>query len=131
MGEQILTAFPEVRSFDLTDEDEFMVIGCDGIWERKQNQEMIDFVRPKICSREEHGKVRAHSSICGEICDTGLCPSMDPNENEAFDGTGCDNMTVMVVQLKQDCGSSQSKRQGDNTETSAEADKQVPEAKKQ
>merc|ERR1712228_972164 len=100
-------------------------------WERRQNQDMIDFVRPKIGSKGEKGSVRAHSSICGEICDTGLCPSMDPNENEAFDGTGCDNMTVMVVQLKQDCGNFQTKPQGDDTANSADSDEQVREAKRQ
>lgn len=118
--EQILTVFPEVRTFDLTDDDEFMVIGCDGIWERKQNQEMIDFVRPKICAKDESSQARLHSSICGEICDTGLCPSMDPGENESFDGTGCDNMTVMVVQLKKDAGGPAIKRPAEETTEAAE-----------
>lgn len=101
--EQILTAFPEVRTFELKAEDEFMVIGCDGIWERTGNQEIVDFIRPKLrswASCDDPAKKQL-SSICGEICDQGLCPSMDPG-NEHFDGTGCDNMTVMIVQLKKD-----------------------------
>jgi len=98
--EQILTAFPEVRCFQLTEEDEFMVLGCDGIWERSGNQEMVDFVRPRIGLAEKDGKAASLSAICGQICDKGLCPSMDAAQNENFDGTGCDNMTVMVVQMK-------------------------------
>merc|ERR1711957_747150 len=77
-AEQILTVFPEVRTFELTDDDEFMVLGCDGIWERNGNQDMIDFVRPKIGAKDDDGKACLHSTICGEICDRGLCPSMDP-----------------------------------------------------
>jgi len=29
-------------------EDEFLLMGCDGIWETKSNQEMVDFVRKKL-----------------------------------------------------------------------------------
>jgi len=100
--EQILTCFPEVRTIPLTGEDEFMVIGCDGIWERAENQEMVDYVRPKMLAlaAEEGGKVPVLSKICEDICDRGMCPSMDQAKNRSFDGTGCDNMTVLVVQLK-------------------------------
>jgi len=100
--EQILTAFPEVRTFALKEEDEFLVLGCDGIWERAGNQEMIDFVRPKLATAlaETNGKASPLSQICADICDKGICTSMSPQENPGFDGTGCDNMTVVVVQLK-------------------------------
>jgi protein phosphatase 1G len=99
---QILTAFPEVRVLPLTDEDEFMVIGCDGIWEMVSNQEIVNFVRPKLKEilNSEAGKATPLSSICADICDRGLCPSMDQTENPSFDGHGCDNMTVTIVQLK-------------------------------
>jgi len=95
--EQILTAFPEVRTFDLTSDDEFLVIGCDGIWERVGNQEIVDLVRSRLASADGNEVL---STICGEICDRGLCPSMDAGSNPSFDGTGCDNMTLMVVQLR-------------------------------
>lgn len=108
--EQILTAFPEVRTFSLKEEDEFMVIGCDGIWERIGNQEIVDFVRARLGTKDENDKAVALSQICGEICDQGLCPSMDTSENEGFDGTGCDNMTVVIVQLKKDIGGDSLKR---------------------
>eukprot|EP00928_Gymnodinium_smaydae_P097492 TRINITY_DN8846_c0_g1_i1.p1 TRINITY_DN8846_c0_g1~~TRINITY_DN8846_c0_g1_i1.p1 ORF type:complete len:548 (+),score=162.57 TRINITY_DN8846_c0_g1_i1:82-1644(+) len=96
---QVLTPFPEVRTIPLTDQDEFMVIGCDGIWECLSNQEAVDFVRPRL---GKDGKAPNLSAVCAEICDRGLCPSMDANENPSFDGHGCDNMTVTIVQLKAD-----------------------------
>jgi len=125
--EQIVTAFPEVRTFPLTSEDEFMVLGCDGIWERTGNQEMVDYVRPRIATME-NGTGCSLSKICGEICDKGLCPSMDPSQNEAFDGTGCDNMTVMIVQLKKDVSSEPRKRPAEETLESVDG---TAESKKQ
>eukprot|EP00421_Protoceratium_reticulatum_P050521 CAMPEP_0168444598 /NCGR_PEP_ID=MMETSP0228-20121227/45132_1 /TAXON_ID=133427 /ORGANISM="Protoceratium reticulatum, Strain CCCM 535 (=CCMP 1889)" /LENGTH=428 /DNA_ID=CAMNT_0008459047 /DNA_START=72 /DNA_END=1354 /DNA_ORIENTATION=+ len=95
--EQILTCFPEVYELPLTEDDEFVVLGCDGIWERLTSQEMVDFVRPRLGQDQL-------SSVCNEICDRGLCPSMDQAANEEFDGTGCDNMTVMLVQLGRGAG---------------------------
>merc|ERR1712039_46411 len=53
---------------------------------------MGDFVRPRL--RKSPDAVL--STICTEICDFGLCPSMDLPD---FDGHGCDNMTVTIVQL--------------------------------
>lgn len=97
--EQIVTVFPEVRTFSLTSEDEFMVLGCDGIWERSGNQEMVDFVRPRLATMNGEKSGTGLSKICGDICDKGLCPSMDTAENHSFDGTGCDNMTVMIVRM--------------------------------
>mmetsp|Transcript_63852 Transcript_63852/g.167222 ORF Transcript_63852/g.167222 Transcript_63852/m.167222 type:complete len:493 (+) Transcript_63852:138-1616(+) len=100
-AEQILTVFPEVRTFEMTEQDEFMVIGCDGIWERIDNQGVVDYVAPRIAAKGGD-KAPSLSAVCGEICDRGLCPSMDMGENSTFDGTGCDNMTVMIVQLKKE-----------------------------
>eukprot|EP00927_Polykrikos_kofoidii_P041263 TRINITY_DN3518_c0_g1_i1.p1 TRINITY_DN3518_c0_g1~~TRINITY_DN3518_c0_g1_i1.p1 ORF type:complete len:641 (-),score=164.46 TRINITY_DN3518_c0_g1_i1:161-1867(-) len=99
--DQIVTAFPEVRTLPLTDDDEFIVIGCDGIWECLSNQEAVDFVRPHLLEREDGSKPEALSRTCAAICDRGLCPSMDTTENPSFDGHGCDNMTVAIVRLKE------------------------------
>lgn len=99
-AEQIVTAFPEVWTVPLKpDEDEFLVLGCDGIWETNSNQEAVDQVRSRLLVREgsEETESPKLSGICAEICDKGLCPSMD---SASCDGKGCDNMTIMVVQLK-------------------------------
>lgn len=121
--EQILTAFPEVRSFERAVEDEFMVLGCDGIWERTGNQEIVDFIHGQIKSSAASSSL---SSICGAICDKGLCPDMDP-ASEHFDGTGCDNMTVMIVQLhkellKRPAGAAEGETAAKRAKTGAEAE---------
>jgi len=128
--EQIVTAFPEVRVFPMSgEEDEFMVLGCDGIWERMGNQEMVDFVRPRIASMIEKGQDASLTKICSEVCDTGLCPSMDTNENQNFDGTGCDNMTIMIVRLRRELAADR-KRPADS-EPEPESKRQKPDEQKE
>ena len=46
--EQAITANPDVKVVEMDDADEFIIMGCDGIWEKWSNQEMIDFLKPKI-----------------------------------------------------------------------------------
>ncbi|XP_002741378.3 putative protein phosphatase 2C T23F11.1, partial [Saccoglossus kowalevskii] len=51
--EQIVTAVPDVIVKDITDNHEFVVLACDGIWDVLSNQEVIDFVRTRIAERME------------------------------------------------------------------------------
>ncbi|XP_018329464.1 probable protein phosphatase CG10417 isoform X2 [Agrilus planipennis] len=88
--EQMITALPDVRTLTIKPgEDEFMVLACDGIWNSLSNQEVVDFVKNRI----EKGET-SMSRICEEMFDTCLAP------NTKNDGTGCDNMTAIIVQFK-------------------------------
>jgi len=93
---QIITAYPEVRVVPLVDQDEFLILACDGIWDCYSNQELIDIVRPKLVQSSREGA--NISGLCGELCDRCLCVSMD-YECPSFDWRGCDNMTLIIVQL--------------------------------
>ena len=46
--DQPITAFPEVRKRELTKGCDFMILACDGIWEGKSSQEVVDFVYAKL-----------------------------------------------------------------------------------
>ena len=95
---QAITAMPDVRVVRLLPTDEFMVLACDGIWEVMTSQEVVDFVRPRIVGRSGDTPL---SSICEELCDACVASEDEMNDPES-DGTGCDNMTVMIVVFKQD-----------------------------
>ncbi|XP_057656082.1 probable protein phosphatase CG10417 isoform X3 [Diorhabda carinulata] len=88
--EQMITALPDIKTLTINPgEDEFFVLACDGIWNFMSSQEVVDFVRPMILENK-----KKLSTICEEMFDHCLAP------NTLGDGTGCDNMTAIIVQFK-------------------------------
>jgi hypothetical protein len=83
--DQIVTAFPDVQSRDVTEELEFIVIACDGIWDVLSNEEVIEFIRRRIADEMEP------SVICEELMTRCLAPGCQ------MGGLGCDNMTVILI----------------------------------
>ncbi|KAK9695231.1 Protein phosphatase 2C 2, partial [Basidiobolus ranarum] len=49
--QQAVTADPDVTEHLITSEDEFIVLACDGIWDCMSSQEVIDYVRAEIASK--------------------------------------------------------------------------------
>ncbi|XP_006638473.1 protein phosphatase 1G [Lepisosteus oculatus] len=88
--EQMISALPDVKVLTLNKDHDFMVIACDGIWNVMSSQEVIDFVSERI-KPNENGEVRLLSSIVEELLDHCLAP------DTSGDGTGCDNMTCVIV----------------------------------
>uniref|UniRef100_A0A0K0CTH2 protein-serine/threonine phosphatase n=1 Tax=Angiostrongylus cantonensis TaxID=6313 RepID=A0A0K0CTH2_ANGCA len=80
--EQIVTAFPDVISENITEDHEFLVLACDGIWDVLSNQEVVDFVRERFAEQ------RDPQTICEELLTRCLAPDAQ------MGGVGCDNMTV-------------------------------------
>jgi protein phosphatase 2C family protein 2/3 len=85
---QIITANPDIIEHSLTDEDEFLVIACDGIWDCLSSQQVVDVVRRKVCEGVQLGE------IAEQICDLCLAP-----DTTSGAGIGCDNMTILVVAI--------------------------------
>ncbi|KAI4380489.1 hypothetical protein MLD38_006674 [Melastoma candidum] len=81
MGEKAgpLSAEPEMKLITLIREDEFLIIGSDGIWDFFSSQNAIDFARKKL---QEHNDVRL---CCKEVVE------------EATKRGAMDNLTVVIV----------------------------------
>lgn len=85
--QQAVTVYPDVTIHDISNDDEFMVIACDGIWDCRSSQDVIEFVRRGIAAKQELSK------ICENLMDNCLSPESEPG------GIGCDNMTLMIIGL--------------------------------
>jgi len=89
--EQMISALPDIQQIELQPGDDFIVLACDGIWNSKTNQQVIDFVRPRL--QKAGNSPKSLSKICEELFDECLSP------DTMGDGTGCDNMTAIIVRL--------------------------------
>mmetsp|Transcript_20267 Transcript_20267/g.37849 ORF Transcript_20267/g.37849 Transcript_20267/m.37849 type:complete len:305 (+) Transcript_20267:3640-4554(+) len=86
--EQIITAYPDTATVELTAEDDFLVIACDGIWDMLSNQECVDFIYERIATTPLDRLVE-------HLLDRCLAAS-----TLAHAGLGCDNMTAVIVKFK-------------------------------
>ncbi|KAK4590089.1 hypothetical protein RGQ29_020594 [Quercus rubra] len=97
---QIVTANPDIKTVcgiwtsavfvrigvELCDDDEFLVLACDGIWDCMTSQQLVDYVREQLKTESKL------SAVCERVFDRCLAPSAG--------GEGCDNMTMILVQFK-------------------------------
>ncbi|XP_041993123.1 probable protein phosphatase 2C 21 [Salvia splendens] len=83
---QIVTADPDVNTVELTDEDEFIVVACDGIWDCLSSQQLVEFIHEQL---RHESKL---SLVCEKVLDRCLAPIAG--------GEGCDNMTMILIQFK-------------------------------
>ncbi|CAO1385759.1 unnamed protein product [Diamesa hyperborea] len=83
--QQIVTALPEVTVHDISDEWDFLVLACDGIWDVLTNQAVINFVTEMI------GEGKYPEDICEELLSFCLAPICQ------MGGLGGDNMSIIIV----------------------------------
>lgn len=84
---QIVTASPDINTVELCEDDDFIVLACDGIWDCMSSQQLVDFIHEHI-----NNETRL-SAVCERVLDRCLAPS-------TAGGEGCDNMTMILVQFK-------------------------------
>ncbi|XP_010523631.1 PREDICTED: probable protein phosphatase 2C 27 [Tarenaya hassleriana] len=74
-----LTAEPELQESILTEEDEFLIIGCDGLWDVMSSQGAVTIARKELMIHNDP-----------ERCSRELV-------REALKRNTCDNLTVIVI----------------------------------
>merc|ERR1712087_901328 len=82
--EQKVSVIPDIRTSDITDEDEFLLLCCDGVFELHSNQEAVDHVREKLAAQMP--PTEAMESLVGASCSPDLCQTQ---------GRGSDNVSAM------------------------------------
>jgi len=48
-----LCALPDIVSYNLTAEDDFAVLACDGLWDVMSHQQVVDFVLPRLIQLDD------------------------------------------------------------------------------
>ena len=88
-ADQIITGEPDITVTELTDDDEFIFLACDGVWDCMTSQEAVTFVRDRL------NKGQTATDVVKEVFN--FCISEDPRKTQ---GIGGDNMTAVIVKLK-------------------------------
>lgn len=93
--EQMVTVDPEVTKTPRQQNDQFLMLACDGIWDCLTSEEGAEQMRNKIKEKKQNNS-KEQLSVCIEeifdqICATDILSSS---------GIGTDNMTCVVVELK-------------------------------
>jgi protein phosphatase 2C family protein 2/3 len=88
LAEQAISPLPDIVTRTITPQDEFIVLACDGIWDVLDNQQVVNFIKSHKAYAE--GDL---AQICEDLMDKCMSPTAP--------GVGCDNMSVIIVQLKE------------------------------
>ncbi|KAJ6708605.1 PROTEIN PHOSPHATASE 2C [Salix koriyanagi] len=79
-----LSAEPELQATNLTEDDEFLIMGCDGLWDVMSSQCAVTIARKELMLHNDP-----------ERCSRALV-------REALRRNACDNLTVIVICFSQD-----------------------------
>lgn len=90
--DQAITALPDVKCFDVQPEDEFLIMGCDGIWDAVSNEEACELVTSLLKNQSEQETFDI-SLVCEHFLDKCLAPTNTEKK-------GTDNMSIIIVQFK-------------------------------
>jgi serine/threonine protein phosphatase PrpC len=70
--DQMITANPDIIVEDVSKDSDFIIIGCDGVWDCKTNQEAVDFVNERLKRNPD----AVLSKIIEELFDEILAPDI-------------------------------------------------------
>jgi len=89
LQEQMITSYPDVIVLPISKNANFMIIGCDGIWEKMSALHICQLADVRYKGNQS---VRL-STICEELLDKMVA-------KDTLEGIGCDNMTCIIVKFK-------------------------------
>ena len=84
----VIISIPEIKYFDNTDKNDFILIFCDGVYEKLKNKDIIDYIWKEITEKEF---IDIHN-MAGY--------SIEKLINKCINEDSSDNLTVIMICLK-------------------------------
>ena len=78
-----------MTQYPITNKVDFALLGCDGIFEIKSSQQVVDYVYMQM-----QRKVKV-SKIAEGFLDANISPNVTRTE-----GKGCDNMSIIIIDFR-------------------------------
>ena len=95
--EQIITSYPDVVDDNFEDKNDFIVIGCDGIWDCIQDQDICDIISDKL-NNANNDKYKVNlENILAKIFNN-IYAKKPFDMLKGYDGY--DNMSCILIQFK-------------------------------
>lgn len=88
---QIITANPDIRVESIDDSCDFIIIGCDGIWDCLTNDEAVNIIKDNLSNKSSQKISFYLENLLDNICAV---------DKLNVKGIGCDNMTIIVIVFK-------------------------------
>jgi len=94
---QYVSAEPEIKSWELTDDDDFLVLATDGVWDVLSSQAAVDIVRQAMGGGGPNGAGNGSGSSTSQPMD--VKGAAECLTNAAYSYHSADNITSLVVNL--------------------------------
>lgn len=89
LDRQIITSFPDIEVREIEESIDFILMGCDGIWETLSGQEICEGIKQRL----DINKSIKLSAVLEDLLDKLIA-------QDTVEGTGCDNMTAVIFRFK-------------------------------
>ena len=91
--EQMITAMPDVYKQAISKDFDFVIMGCDGIYDQLSSQQIVDHFYKEMKAKPEAKLV----ILVENFLDSLVSPDYVKTE-----GAGCDNMTCLIIKFKKE-----------------------------
>ena len=91
--EQMITAMPDVYKQTISKDFDFVIMGCDGIYDQLSSQQIVDHFYKEMKAKPEAKLV----TLVENFLDSLVSPDYVKTE-----GAGCDNMTCLIIKFKKE-----------------------------
>ena len=89
---QVISVVPQIQTFHLDNQWDFIVVGSDGVWDAMSNVDLVTYVRQRLNAHSSNRDKLVLSQLCEQILD--MCCAKTVGR---YGKNSCDNMTIIII----------------------------------